>query len=170
MSFDSKYFIDTINRNSQETFDFIQRITPSQLEIKQEGKWNVLENLEHVFLTEKLVCIMLGRASNLTSEKMFELGESKLELKIVNGRTKKLIAPESLHPKGKIKNVADFIQQYSALRENLIKDIIEQKMLIDKRVYKHIYLGKMTVADWLIFLVQHNKRHLLQIKDLLLLT
>lgn len=132
----------------------------------QSGKvWSILEIAEHVVLTEIIVMKLLNRVSNATSEQNEIYGKEKLHRLIVNLRAKKVQAPDSLHPKGRINSGSLFLDELKVLHEQLKENLRSNKIVIDNTIHKHPYLGEMTVSDWLYFISAHGRRHLFQMKE-----
>lgn len=167
MSISHNYFIDQINKNTNETLSFVASLSQQQIDYIPQTGWRILEILEHILLTEKLVFLLLKRPSNEKSNNTFIVGENTLKEKIVELRANKLKAPDPLQPKGKFQTATDFINEFAGFRTQLISEIESKSILVDDRIFKHPYLGEMSVPDWLVFITYHNQRHLLQAKELL---
>ena len=132
-----------------------------------EGKWSPLQILEHIYLTDRVVIMMLSRPSEQYHNDKHILGSARLEKVIVTRRDVKVEAPDALQPKGQFENGADFVHAFSEQRKDLSTKLSNGEIAVDNRVHKHLRLGEMTIADWLYFMVHHSQRHLEQIKDIL---
>lgn len=160
-------YIQNLQNNASEIFEVLDQCSSELLSKKEGAAWSIVEILEHIFLTERLVYVMLLRPSAKEAEQEEVIGQEKLQKLIVNLRARKLKAPDSLEPKGKIKTKEEFIKLFSEQRASLMQDVESDKIKISSASYVHPFLGEMTIRDWLHFIPLHSKRHLEQIKDLL---
>jgi hypothetical protein len=153
--------------NTVEVLTFVKGIPSADFNKQTLGKWNILQILEHVYITEKLVGRLLSQPSSHTSKTPEILGDDKLKRAVVDLRNRKVQAPELFHPKGKFKTIEDFEKLFSENRTELIAALGSGKIVVDGRIQKHPYLGEMTITDWLYFMPHHTQRHLEQIKDII---
>lgn len=158
---------EAIDRNTKTILDTIDSLSPEQLLIKPEGKWSIIEQLEHIVLTDKVVSLMLMRTPSSVSETDTILGQERLEKIIVTLRGRKVQAPDFLQPKGSIKSKTEFQEQFTQQREAFKQKVENGEIILSNNTYKHPYLGEMTVIDWYHFIPLHAQRHLEQIKDIL---
>ncbi len=161
------HLIDKITANNKEVIQLLNTCPESILNQKQNAAWSVFDIMEHLVLTDKMVYIMLRRPSNDQSTRTNIVGENILSEKIVKQRSHKLNAPSSLQPKGIFTTKAACEEAFMGIREKYIHDLNSKQIVIDQRIYKHPFLGDMTVSDWLLFIVYHNQRHLLQAQELI---
>lgn len=160
-------YIKILDKSANDTLQLANSCPPSRLTVSVNEKWSVLQILEHIYMTEKLVCGLITKASDKTSETDELLGNDKIKKLVVEKRGQKVSAPESLKPKGDIKDVDGFEKVFLQQRNLLKQEILTGKLTIDNRIHKHPMLGEMTINDWLNFLIHHTQRHLEQIKDIL---
>lgn len=160
------YFQD-LNENTNDTLLLVKSCPPAILNNSNNDKWSVLQILEHICMTEKLICVLVSKPSDKEAETNELLGNDKIKKLVVEKREYKVMAPESLIPKGDIKDQEGFAQIFLQQRDKLKQDIQTGILIIDNRIHKHPMLGEMTIKDWLNFLIHHTQRHLEQIKDLL---
>lgn len=137
------------------------------LKAKKEGKWSIIDILEHIYLTDKLIRHIAARPSEQVHEGENVLGNKKIRHLLVGGSDRKAEAPNILHPKGNIQDL-DTIKEMIKTERNLLKEsIVNQQITIDNRLHKHPLLGNMTISDWLYFIIHHSERHLSQIKTII---
>lgn len=158
---------EAIDRNTEQLVNMVNTLSSSQLLLKPEGKWSVIEQLEHIVLTDKIVGLMLMRPHSSLAETDTVIGQERLEKIIVTLRARKVAAPEFLQPTGSIQTVAQFTTQFTAQRTAFKEAVNQGKIALDSRTFKHPYLGEMTVIDWYHFIPLHAQRHLEQIKEIL---
>lgn len=159
-------YFEYLEDDTAHFLDWIETLEPNQFNLKEEGKWGVFEVLEHILLVEDICIKMLLRPSDLIHDKTERLGKEVLHRLIIDRREKKMSAPEILHPKGSITTIQMFKEQFVRQRKQLQTQIQQNQLIIDHRMYKHPFLGEMTVTDWLYFIPLHTNRHLKQIQKL----
>lgn len=160
-----EHLIEKISSNTQDCIRFLNACEESALKHHQHATWSAFDILEHLVLTDKMVYIMLRRPSNEQANSTNIIGENILEDKIVQQRNLKLNAPDSLQPKGLYTSRAACEEAFLKIREKYLHDLNTHQIVADNRIYKHPFLGNMTVSDWLLFIVYHNQRHLLQAQE-----
>ena len=85
---------------------------------------------------------------------------------MVSLRERAVKAPETLAPKGLIKNCVEFELNFVELREYSEVNLLTGKIMVDNRIHKHPFIGAMTISDWFAFLRYHTQRHIEQINDI----
>lgn len=158
------HYISELDRNTGGIMQLLKECPETLLEKRHEDEWSILEILEHILLTDRVVYALLTGPSH-PGEKPEVLGSEKMKRYMVDMRSRKAKAPEELLPKGEIKNNAEFIEQFLKQRAFLVQALETGKIIMDNGVIKHPALGDLSKRDWLNFVVQHAQRHLLQIKD-----
>lgn len=156
-------YIFELEKTQNELLNALGSSTLQQLTHKENDKWNILEIIEHILITEKTIVNIISKPSNEHSQSNEIIGKEKLHEVLINSNNKKIATLESLKPKGDILDIILFESAFKIHREALKKDLISGVIIIDDRVFKHPYLGDMAVADWLYFLLYHTQRHLQQI-------
>lgn len=159
-------FIQTLDKNTSEILAVLDSIPETEIAVKYNDKWGIAEQLEHIYLTEKLVLFIVSRPTNNVSEHAELIGNEKLQRVIVGLRKRKIEAPERLKPKGDITSAAAFREVFLLNRTALKEGLTSGKIVIDRRKQNHPILGEMTMQDWLNFIIHHTQRHIEQIKDL----
>lgn len=126
-----------------------------------------MQILEHIYIVDKVIYRLLLKPSDNLSETEELLGDNKIKRLVVEKREYKVAALESLQPKGEITDVLTLETMFTQQRNSIKNDLESGKIIMDNRIHKHPYLGEMTIADWLSFILHHTQRHLEQIKDCL---
>ena len=162
---DTVLFTDAIQANTEKVLHTADTINTEHLE-PQTNKWNALEVLEHIYLTDQMIIDLIKKPSNNSADVFELMGKDKLHHILINKRDKKVKAPDILEPQGQFSDIPKFSTAYALLRNNLVDDINSMQLSIDNRIQKHFILGEMTTADWIHFMIAHTNRHLLQIEDL----
>ncbi len=140
-----------LDNNTNEALRLAKSFTTTQLSYSENERWNVLQILEHICLTDKIIIsIIIGPTEKCHTNNEF-IGNEKLKLCLVEKQTTKVKAPVILEPKGYLNDVSTFEKVFLAQR-NLLKQQIETgEIAIDNRLRKHPMLGEMTISDWLYF-------------------
>jgi hypothetical protein len=159
-------YLKRLDAHTHSTLRFVEGIPNDYLSIKFDNKWGILEILEHIYLTEKLVLFIVSRATENSSNEAELVGDKKLERVILGLRNKKIDAPDRLKPRGELKNIDEFKDWFLSNRTSLKDGIVSGKIVIDNRIQKHPVFGDMTITDWLNFILHHTQRHLEQINDI----
>lgn len=166
MPFDLHNYIRELDVNTEEFRVLISSISERELACSPTQGWNILQVLEHVLVTERVVLMMLGRPATNRGSSLEQVGDNFLEGFLKDRVNRKFKAPETLEPKGKIKNSDQFLSSLSAQREKLKDNLNSGNLLVDERLYKHLIIGEMSVSDWLYFLIRHSQRHIDQIFEI----
>jgi len=163
---DLNAYFAQLDEHTAATVNLARSLPADQLDVKPDGRWSLLEILEHIGLTERMVMTFLGRPSEQYSDKAENLGRDKLHRATVERRLAfKVEAPEWLRPRGQVTDIATFEQVFTSQRQQFRENLANGTIPVDNRVYKHPVLGDLTVSDWLHFLICHTQRHLDQIRD-----
>lgn len=129
--------------------------------------WTVGEVAEHIMLVESGVIKLLQTPSERKHDSLERFGLPKMRQYLVQGRQMaKVKAPEPYLPKRSMDPEA-FSIAFGKQRSFLLNALQTDKIVIDNRLYKHPFLGDLTVADWLYSIITHAERHEEQIKEIL---
>jgi hypothetical protein len=159
-------FIERLDHTTNTVLQVANECPPEQLHVKEEGKWSVLEIIEHLYLTDKVIFTIISRPSETIHPDSEIIGNDKLQKILIEQRRRKISSPAMLQPKGEMKDLNALLQLFIHQRESLKNDLLRNTITIDNRVHHHPLLGAMTIADWLNFTTHHTQRHLEQIKDI----
>jgi hypothetical protein len=160
-------FLITLKQTEQELLAVMADLSDEELHFKpDETTWSVLECAEHIFVVEVGVLRMLQTETTpavaIGTETM--INREKLGVFLEN-RNKKVASPDFAAPKGRFKNLPEFLLAFENKRKELYK-VLEKTNLTDGILIKHPIIGEMTKADWAYFIPRHTARHIAQIKEL----
>jgi quinol monooxygenase YgiN len=160
-------YILNLDMTQNDLFKSLNSFTAQQLTSKENEEWCILEIIEHILITEKTILHIIRNSSSELSPTDELIGGQKIHHNLITLQNQKIPTLESLKPRGEIQDLNTFEKLFSTHRKIFTDDLRKGKISIDNRIFKHPYLGKMTVVDWLNFLLYHTQRHLNQIKVLL---
>ncbi len=160
-------YFNCLNQNNKNLLEAIDRIADDKLSKKTNG-WSIYEILEHIYLTDKIIFSLISTPSENKSDTNEIIGTIELENVLIGKKYHKVKSPEILNPKGVIHDIQDFKNIFSKQRESLKVNLESGKIKVDNRIFKHPFLGEMTVEDWLNFVIFHTKRHIKQIEEKIL--
>ncbi|WP_172441818.1 DinB family protein [Formosa algae] len=158
-------YIKELEQNANKLLETVKEYSIEKLTEKSGSEWSLLEILEHIYITDKVIYSIISKPSDKESKAKELFGQNKLEIILIDQRDKKIQSPDFLHPKGHFKNLSDFNSEFIDLRNSLKNDLITEKVKIDNRIHNHPLLGEMTITDWLNFILFHTERHLKQIEE-----
>lgn len=164
---DIQNYLQDLDQNTAAIWTAVNECNDTTLRAKEEGKWSIIEILEHIYLTDKLVRHIVTRPSELVHETENVVGKEKIRHLLVEGSNRKVAAPNILHPKGDIQDLASMKEMMLTERNLLKENILNQQIVIDNRMHQHPLMGNMTISDWLYFIIHHSQRHLDQIKAII---
>lgn len=161
---------DFIKKLDETTNDFLQlakHCSTEQLNYKQGVSWNILEIIEHLYLTDRVIYTVISRPSEIINSSSEIIGKETMQKILVEKRSRRITSPDVLQPKGEIKDLTTLVDMFVNQRETWKSDLSTGKISIDNRVHMHPIMGNMTIIDWLNFTVHHTQRHIEQVKDII---
>lgn len=129
-----------------------------------EGRWSVLECLEHICVSEdNFYEALLTRIPCVN-----QAGRRDREENIIHWaplRQDRITAPERLRPMGRFSSLADAVDHFSRARARTIEYV--EHCDRDLRLYraKHPTFGEITGEEFLIIIALHPARHANQILE-----
>jgi len=158
-------YINDLEQNTNKLLVTVKDYPIEKLTKKNGSGWSILEILEHIYITDKVIYSIVSKPSENESKTTEIVGRNKLETILVEQRNKKQQSPELLKPKGDFKNLTDFNSAFLTLRNTMKNGLSTGKIRFDNRIHNHFLLGEMTITDWLNFILFHTERHLKQIEE-----
>lgn len=164
---DNNDFITRLDETTNDILQTVNKCTIEQLNYKQGECWNVLEIIEHLYLTDKVIFTIISRPSETINSSTEIVGKEAIQKAMVEQRREKITSPDILKPKGELKDLTMLFDIFVNQRDTWKNNLLTSEILIDNRVHKHPLLGEMTISDWLNFAIHHTQRHFEQIKDII---
>lgn len=156
--------MDQVLKAREELWTSVDGVPDEVVRRANSGNWSIMDVLEHLQLVDQLVLRVIKDALSkppVTDQIQANPMETALD------RTNKLNAPESLTPKGVLRNLDDAHQQLAVSREQLLSFV----SLIDTDVLRshgatHPRFGMLSAEQWLQFVGLHERRHIAQIEEM----
>jgi DinB superfamily len=162
--------IKLLKDSQQETLDALEKLSDEQLKFKAAPeKWSILEVAEHIMLAEGLLFGAVERALANQPNSEWETktkGKTEFMEKAIVSRERRVQAPESIVPSGKLSR-ADLIAKYKEARAKTLKFAEETQLPVKSHTLDHPFpvFGTLNAYQWLIYVPLHNMRHNQQIAE-----
>ena len=151
---------------SAELFQLLAACNQEQINaVPFENSWTPAQVAEHVTKSNKAITEALGMAGKATERNPVE-GVQKLKAMFLDF-TVKLQSPEFILPTQDYYQQEILMAELEKLSQNLIE--LASKVNLSEEVNVHPF-GEITKIELLYFVLYHTKRHIHQVKDILLLT
>lgn len=164
----------TIAKLDAQKVSLLHKLNKLSLEqslfVESEGKWSILEILEHIVLSEELsVNYAFKKIENPNTLKnaKWNSGLKMLLMRIVLNLNFKYKAPSVALPiTSKPTNLSELSQRWESSRILLEELSAQSPGLLKKGVLKHPYAGFLNFNQMLAFMQSHYNHHLVQINHL----
>jgi hypothetical protein len=162
--------IKLLKDSQQETLEALEKLSDEQLKFKAAPeKWSILEVAEHIMLAEGLLFGAVERALANQPNSEWETktkGKTEFIEKAIVSRERRVQAPESIVPSGKLSR-ADLIAKYKEARAKTLKFAEETQLPVKSHTLDHPFpvFGTLNAYQWLIYVPLHNMRHNQQIAE-----
>ncbi len=150
--------LNELRTGTESILDYIKIIDAEKAnEKKPATDWSILECMEHIFISEKVILKLLSQpelfsdAPSTGFEKFDEFKSGKYE------------APERTLPTGRFSTIEEVGKAFKILRQQYEDYIIAELPNAKNETYPHPILGPITKPQWIEFVIEHGNRHLLQI-------
>lgn len=156
--------MDANQKVRQELFNSVSGFTNQQLNEKiSEDTWSIMQNLEHLYLMERLVVQSILK--ELKNDASTTADEKPIHYTV--NRSRKVKAPSFLEPSGEYITYEDIYTKLNDTRNSLlaIKDEVKNEML-EQKSFEHPIFGRLSLKQWIEFIGYHEKRHLEQIEEI----
>jgi uncharacterized damage-inducible protein DinB len=162
--------IKLLKDSQQETLEALEKLSDEQLKFKAApGKWSILEVAEHIMLAEGLLFGAVERALASQPNPEWETktkGKTEFLEKAIVSRERKVQAPESIVPSGKLSRT-ELIAKYKEARAKTLKFAEETQLAVKSHTLDHPFpvFSTLNAYQWLIYVPLHNMRHNQQIAE-----
>jgi DinB superfamily len=162
--------IKLLKDSQQETLEALEKLSDEQLKFKAAPeKWSILEVAEHIMLAEGLLFAAVERALANQPNPEWETktkGKTEFMEKAIVSRERRVQAPESIVPSGKLSR-PELISKYKEARAKTLKFAEETQLPVKSHTLDHPFpvFGTLNAYQWLIYVPLHNMRHNQQIAE-----
>nr|MBS0036584.1 DinB family protein [Saprospiraceae bacterium] len=158
------------NRSQKKLLELVSQFSPEKRDVRPEqDKWSVLEIVLHLIKADEQALVYgrkkltAGKVKQVRSLERIKRKVLLLALKLpFKYKAPRMVTPtvdDRLPYEGAIKKWNEIRSELKELCLTLDPDLLQ------KGVFKHPYSGKMTPAEFIVFLNSHLDRHRLQIKN-----
>lgn len=155
-----------IENARKEILEFLGMITDEESFIKrEESEWSIMENLEHLYLIERY---MTAEIVKILEQDEKQKAKRQKPLQSTLDRSKKYPAPPIFEPKEISENLDQARGKLAASRQELLQALAKyQKGDLASTSGKHLAFGTISLKQWIEFIGLHERRHLMQMKEIL---
>ncbi|WP_409305040.1 DinB family protein [Peribacillus sp. SCS-155] len=152
------------NKIREEVLQAVMGLSDEGLNVKlEEGKWTIMQVLEHLYLTERTITNMISH--QLVNGGSKKVSDKPIELTVV--RTTKAQSPSFMVPSEDFMTLEEMKNKLSKSREAFSNVVnTADPTLLEQRSYVHPVFGELSLKQWIPFVGLHEKRHLAQIEEL----
>jgi hypothetical protein len=156
--------LNLVQDQRKELVAFIEKLNSHDLTTSKDSGWTVSEVIEHLYLTEKN--ILKGIVYYANQPEGHQVDEKPLHY--VLDRTKKVEAPENIRPSGQVFTKEKHLSNLEQSRQSLLKAINKvDESVLKKCSFPHTILGPMSLLQWVEFIGLHERRHIIQMNEIL---
>lgn len=132
-------------------------------------RWSVVEIMEHVARIDtgvgKLLALRAAEPVMASPQQLAEADLTPERIRSVRDRTKRIEAPERVHPTGTLSPDAVLAQLASARSGLKSAFLAADPALLDGVVHPHPIMGLLTLRGWVMLAAHHDARHAQQIAE-----
>ncbi|HUI77336.1 MAG TPA: DinB family protein [Bryobacteraceae bacterium] len=129
-----------------------------------EGRWSVLQCVEHVTIVEERFLGFLESAGRLDSPAIDAKKEAEL-LALVADRSARAQAPEPVQPTGRYPTLAEAMQGFNAVRGRTIAFATGRAGDLHTLACEHRRFGPLNGREMLVVIAAHARRHAEQMRE-----
>jgi len=129
-----------------------------------EGRWSVLECVEHVTVVEERFLNRLEEAPKLDSPRIDRQKEAELLVRVAS-RTNKAQAPEAVRPVGRFASLTQALEQFNAARSKTVEFAESRAAELYSLSAEHPRFGVLNGTEWMMLIAAHGRRHADQIRE-----
>ena len=130
-----------------------------------EGRWSVLECVEHCVLVEEYLRTRLQSATDSSEAVVNAKREARIR-EIAPTRQRRISAPDAAVPTGRFASLAEAVRMFDQSRETTIRFIAECQDDLRAKLTTHPILGPVNGYETLLMIAAHPRRHAGQIEEI----
>jgi uncharacterized damage-inducible protein DinB len=157
--------IETLEKSRQDLHAAVEGIDDASARTRPvEGRWSVLECVEHVATAERRFLARLEGAVRLDSPSIDPQREANVSA-VVLDRGRRLQAPEPVQPSGRFANLVDALADFDATRAQVIRFAEARYSELRTIAGQHPVFGQVTGYELMLIIAGHACRHAAQIRE-----
>ncbi len=130
----------------------------------EEGRWSVLDCVEHVTVVEERFLSRLQESSKLDSPHIDRQKEAELLVRVAS-RADKAQAPEYAQPAGRFNSLAQALEQFNAALSKTVQFAQSRASELYTLSAEHRRFGVLNGTEWMMLIAAHARRHADQIRE-----
>jgi len=131
--------------------------------VLQQGRWSVLQCVEHVTFVEERFAGRLAGAQR--TETPPESRAARLAGLTAN-RTRRVQAPEPAVPVGRYTNLAEALEAFNSTRDRTIRIVAKRAADLPLLVVEHPFFGPLSGESLVGVMAGHSRRHAEQVREI----
>jgi hypothetical protein len=156
--------IETLERSREDLHSAVDGINEAEARTRPaEGRWSVLECLEHVANVERRFLGRLESAGQLESP--IDQEREPRVLTMVTDRSQRRQAPEAVQPAGHFASLADALADFDSTRAEVIRFAQARHSELRTLGSQHPLFGQVTGYELMLIIAGHACRHAAQIRE-----
>jgi hypothetical protein len=158
-------FIDALEQSRREFHAAASGVSEAQARVNPgDGRWSVLDCVEHVAIVEERLLRRVGEAPRLEFPKIDKWKEADLNTRVPD-RTTRADAPEAVRPTGRFGTLAEAVAQFDLVRTQTIEFARSRGGDLYWLSLEHPRFGPLNGSEYMVFIAGHSRRHAAQIKE-----
>ena len=154
-----------LENSRMEIHDAVDGLTDEHASLRPgEGRWSVLECIEHIAMAERRFLGWLEKGERLEAPDTDEQKGPALLARLTN-RSTKAQAPEPVQPAGRFHTLAHALEDFNAARAQTVGFVEAHFPELDSLSARHPFFGLMSGYHLLFFMSGHARRHAEQIRE-----
>jgi uncharacterized damage-inducible protein DinB len=129
-----------------------------------DGRWSVLDCVEHVAIVEERFWGRLDAAPRLDSVTIDKRKEADLASRVPD-RTARAEAPEAVRPTGRFASLAEALEKFDSARARTIEFARNRGGDVYWLSLEHPRFGPLNGGEYIVLVAGHSRRHAAQIRE-----
>jgi len=163
--------LEHLSANRERVRAVAKALSAQQQEFRPaEGRWSVIDCLEHIVVVENHVLKTIQRVLEAPPEpaKQAEVRrKDRAVLELVPDRATRVNGPPSMLPQRRWPDFEELLRQFGTTRERSIQFASETEADLRSHFFPHPILGDLDCYQWLLLLATHCERHVRQMEEVL---
>ncbi|HEY1240276.1 MAG TPA: DinB family protein [Bryobacteraceae bacterium] len=158
--------VQTLEDGRQQFVETVRDLTEAEAQAHpQEGRWSVLECVEHVTTVEERFLGRIEKAQREGAPPVNREHEAELAAR-VKDRTMRAQAPDFVRPTGRFQTLAEAVDAFHAVRGRTIGFAEQNAGELYSLAEAHPRFGPLNGMEFLIMMNSHVLRHAAQVSEL----